>query len=219
MPPDVTVVDYGMGNVGSVLRALAACGAEPLLTREPEKVASATRLILPGVGAFADGMEELRRRNLIKPIRSFAQSGRPFLGICLGMQMMFSTGEEFGLVPGLGLIPGIVRAIPSKGSHGETRKIPHIGWNRLTPASADADWRGTILDGIGPDPAVYFVHSYSAVPDNPRHLLARCDYAGYGISATVRSGQFYGCQFHPEKSGPVGLRILHNFLRGGADFS
>jgi len=210
MPPEVTVIDYGMGNVGSVLRALSACGVTPTLTGVPEEVASATRLILPGVGAFADGMEELRRRGLIEPIRSFARTGRPFLGICLGMQMMLGTGEEFGVVAGLGLIAGNVQAITGP------RKIPHVGWNRIVPAGVDTDWRDTILDGTGPDAAVYFVHSYAAVPDNPGHLLAHCDYDGCRIAAAIRSGNLYGCQFHPEKSGPVGLHILHNFLNAGA---
>jgi glutamine amidotransferase len=217
MPPEVTVVDYGMGNVGSVLRALSACGATPTMTGVPEEVASAARLVLPGVGAFADGMEELRRRGLIEPIRSFARSGRPFLGICLGMQMMLATGEEFGVVAGLGLIAGNVQAIPRYGSNGEPRKIPHVGWNRIAPSGPDADWQGTILDGVAPDAAVYFVHSYAAVPDSPGHLLAHCDYDGCRIAAVIRSDALYGCQFHPEKSGPVGLRILDNFLNAGAD--
>ena len=216
MPPEVRVVDYGMGNVGSVLRALSACGATARLTGVPEEVASAPRLVLPGVGAFADGMEELRRRGLMEPIRCFARSGRPFLGICLGMQMMFATGEEFGVVAGLDLIAGNVAAMPRCGGDGEPRKIPHVGWNRIAPAGPDGDWWGSILDGTGPDAAVYFVHSYAAVPDNPAHRLADCDYHGCLIAAAVRSGNLYGCQFHPEKSGPVGLRILRNFLNAGA---
>jgi glutamine amidotransferase len=211
MPSEVTVVDYGMGNVGSVLRALSACGAVSRLTSAPAEIAAAPRLVLPGVGAFADGMEELRRRGLIDPIHSFARSGRPFLGICLGMQMMFTTGEEFGVVAGLGLVAGNVQAIPG-GSDGNSRKIPHIGWNRIAPSGSGADWQGSILEGIGADAATYFVHSYAAVPDSPDHLLAHCDYDGCRIAAAIRSGALYGCQFHPEKSGPTGLHILRNFL-------
>ena len=209
MPPEVTVVDYGMGNIASVMRALGACGAAATLTSAPEQVASASRLILPGVGAFADGMEELRRRGLIEPIHAFARTGRPFLGICLGMQMMLATGEEFGVVAGLGLIAGNVKAIQGP------RKIPHVGWNRISPSSATADWQGTILDGIGSDNAVYFVHSYVASPELPSDVLAECDYDGYRFAAVIRSGGLYGCQFHPEKSGPVGLRILSNVLKAG----
>ena len=207
MPPEVTVVDYGMGNVASVMRALCACGAAPTLTGVPEQVASASRLILPGVGAFADGVEELRRRALIEPIHAFARAGRPFLGICLGMQMMLATGEEFGVVAGLGLIAGNVHAIQGP------RKIPHVGWNRISPWGKAMDWQGTILEGIGRDDAVYFVHSYAASPQLPSDVLAECDYDGYRFAAVIRSGNLYGCQFHPEKSGPIGLRILNSFLK------
>lgn len=209
MPPEVTVIDYGMGNVASVMRALRACGADPTLTSVPEQVASASRLILPGVGAFADGMEELRRRRLIEPIHAFARSGRPFLGICLGMQMMLATGEEFGVVAGLGLITGNVHAIQGP------RKIPHVGWNRISPSSTATSWQGTILEGMGLDNAVYFVHSYAASPVLPSDVLAECDYDGYRFASVIRSGNLHGCQFHPEKSGPVGLRILSNFLKAG----
>ena len=212
MRPDVIVVDYGMGNVGSVLRALAECGAAAELSGEPERIASAQRLILPGVGAFRNGMEELRRRALVEPLRSFAQSGRPFLGICLGMQMMLSASEEFGPVSGLGFIEGTVRAIPNQGANGKPHKVPHVGWNRLIPRNGSA---GALLDTIGPDSAGYFVHSYAAVPDSPDHIVADCDYDGCRIAAIIRSGALYGCQFHPEKSGPVGLRILRNFLSLG----
>jgi glutamine amidotransferase len=207
MPPEVTVVDYGMGNVASVMRALCACGAAPSLTSVPEQVASASRLILPGVGAFTDGMEELRRRSLIEPIHALAQTGRPFLGICLGMQMMLATGEEFGVVAGLGLIAGNVQAIQGP------RKIPHVGWNRISPPGATRDWQGTILEGVGRDNTVYFVHSYAASPESAGDVLAECDYDGYGFAAVIRSGNLYGCQFHPEKSGPSGLRILSNLLK------
>lgn len=212
MPPEVTVVDYGMGNVSSVLRALAACGAKASLTSGPAAVDGAERLVLPGVGAFADGMAELRERGLIQPILRFAASGRPFLGICLGMQMMLDSSEEFGLHQGLGLVRGSVRAIPRQGRDGLPHKVPHIGWNRLLPSGAPSAWRGTLLDGIGPDAAVYFVHSYAAFPDSPADRLADCDYDGCLIAAAVHSGSLYGCQFHPEKSGPMGLRILRNFL-------
>ena len=207
MPPEVVVVDYGVGNLGSVVRALAACGAAPGLSGDPGEIEHAARLILPGVGAFGDGMEELRKRALIEPIRAFARSGRPFLGICLGMQMMFTTGEEFGVVPGLALVEGSVRAIPRDG-----RKVPHIGWSRIAPSGPNGVWRGTILDGLAAEPSAYFVHSYAAVPADPARLLAFCDYDGCRIAAAVRAGNLYGCQFHPEKSGPTGLRILRNFL-------
>jgi len=208
MLPRVTVVDYGMGNLRSVLRALEVCGADAVLSRDPQDLAAADRLVLPGVGAFAQGMHELRRRDLIAPIECFARTGRPFLGICLGMQMMLDTGHEGGSHAGLGLMAGTVEALPACGAGGRPHKIPHIGWNRII---ASGDWAGTILAGLE-EPAVYFVHSYAAVPELAAVSLAECDHDGSRFVAAVRSENLCGCQFHPEKSGPTGLRILTNFL-------
>ena len=208
----VTVIDYGIGNLLSVSRALERCGAEVLLTSDPLLITRADRLVLPGVGAFADGMAGLRERGLIDPIREYARSGRPLLGICLGMQMMLDTSEEFGSHEGLGLIPGKVSAIPVTGVDGRPHKIPHIGWNELMPPSPATNWKGTILEDIPTNAAAYFVHSYAAVPAHPEHRLADCHYDGQVISAVIRSGSTYGCQFHPEKSGETGLRILRRFI-------
>lgn len=209
--PRVTVIDYGIGNLLSVCRAFEHCGAEVLLADSPSDVESAERLVLPGVGAFTDGMAGLSTGGFIGPIRKYVKTGRPFLGICLGMQMMLETSEEFGVHEGLGLIPGNVVAIPCTGSNGKSHKIPHIGWNALLPPTPVADWKETILAGITPGIAVYFVHSFAAVPSNPAHRLADCDYNGRVISAAVKCGNLYGCQFHPEKSGEAGLRIINNF--------
>lgn len=210
--PRVTIIDYGMGNLLSVARALEHCGAEVLITSDPELVAHAERLILPGVGAFADGMAGLRERGLIEPIRKFARAGRPFLGICLGMQMMLDSSEEFGIHEGLGLVPGRVVAIPLTGVNNQTHKIPHIGWNKLLLPTPEAKWENTILAGLRPGASGYFVHSFTVVPQYPEHRLADCDYNGRIISAVIRSGSQYGCQFHPEKSGEVGLSILKRFI-------
>lgn len=209
----VTIIDYGIGNLLSVARAFEHCGAAPVLATDPDSIRDAERLVLPGVGAFADGMQGLRDRGLIGPIREFAASGRPFLGICLGMQMMLDAGEEFGLHEGLGLIPGRVVAIPSTTSDGRPHKIPHIGWGTLELPDPETSWGNTILDGIAPGAAAYFVHSFTAFPSDPGHRLADCRYNGRLISAVVRSGSLYGCQFHPEKSGEVGLAIIRNFIR------
>jgi len=210
--PRVTVVDYGIGNLLSVARALEHCGAEVLLASDPRLIERADSLVLPGVGAFADGMAGLRQRGLIEPIRKYARSDRPLLGICLGMQMMLETGEEFGNHDGLGLIPGKVSAIPLTGTDGQPHKIPHIGWNELVPPSPATSWKGTILEDIPPGTAAYFVHSYVAVPTHQKHRLADCLYDGQVISAVIRSGSIYGCQFHPEKSGEAGLAILRRFI-------
>ncbi|MBC7905477.1 MAG: imidazole glycerol phosphate synthase subunit HisH [Rhodospirillaceae bacterium] len=211
MSADVVVVDYGVGNLLSVTRALLHVGANPIQTSNPADLASAERLVLPGVGAFGDGMNGLAQAGLIDAVRRFAETERPFLGICLGMQMMLQTSDEFGSNEGLGLVPGKVVAIPPVGTDGRPHKIPHIGWNSLSPV--ENDWAGTILDGIPVGSAAYFVHSFMATPVDPAHRLADCDYDGHPIAAVIRKGALNGCQFHPEKSGPVGLRILENFLK------
>lgn len=209
----VTVIDYGIGNILSVKRALEHCGAEVIITDSPQMIGEAERLVLPGVGAFADGMNGLRERGLIETIQKFATKGRPFLGICLGMQMMLEFGEEFGRCEGLGLIPGIVTKIPNTGVDGDIHKIPHIGWNTLLLPSETTDWKNTILNGIELGDAVYFVHSFTAIPTNENNRLADCHYNGRLISAAIKLDNLYGCQFHPEKSGLVGLRIINNFLK------
>ncbi len=211
MKTRVVVVDYGVGNLLSVCRALEACGAAVELTPDTGRIAQADRLVLPGVGAFGDCMNELDRRALTKPIMDFISSGRPLLGICVGMQMMLEIGEEFGEHKGLGLISGRVRAIPATAVDGSRHKIPHIGWNALIKL-AGIHWRNTILDGVEPGASCYFVHSFTAEPEDDRYRLADCDYNGRRISAALQVGNVFGTQFHPEKSGVTGLRILQNFL-------
>lgn len=214
MKSRIVIVDYGMGNLLSVSRAFEHCGAEVLITASPDKIANAERLVLPGVGAFKDGMAGLQERHLVEPIKSHAASGRPFLGICLGMQMMLETSEEFGKHAGLGLIPGKVTAIPSSGPNGVSRKIPHIGWNQLLFPEKKMSWRDTILDGLAPErTSVYFVHSFFVQPARAADRSADCVYDGCLMAAAIGSGRLYGCQFHPEKSGEAGLKILSNFCR------
>jgi glutamine amidotransferase len=212
MTGKVVVVDYGVGNLLSVTRALDHVGAEVVQTRRPAKIEDADRVLLPGVGAFGDGMGGLAACGLIEPIRRFAERGRPFLGICLGMQMMLEESAEFGRNPGLGLIPGKVVPVAPTGADGTPHKIPHIGWNRLDPAAGRNGWDDTILAGLPADAAGYFVHSFMAAPTAARDRLADCDYDGRPITAAIARGSLYGCQFHPEKSGPVGLKILENFV-------
>jgi len=211
MKHKVTIIDYGVGNIFSVCRAFEHCGAEVHLTDSITDINTADRLVLPGVGAFVDGMEGLRSRNLIEPIKEFAAARRPFLGICLGMQMLLDSSEEFGQQEGLGLIPGKVVAIPPTGLDGKLHKIPHIGWNELL-VSEDAKWDSTIFENIRPGSSVYFVHSFAVVPQLQVNRLADCNYNGRVICAAVRSGSVFGCQFHPEKSGVVGLEIITSFL-------
>lgn len=208
----VTVIDYGIGNLLSVCRAFEFCGAEVLLTDSPLGIEKADRVVLPGVGAFADGMYGLKKRGLVKAIQKYSQTGRPFLGICLGMQLMMDVSEEFGVHEGLGIIPGKVTAIPDTGVNNERHKIPHIGWNSLLLPPSRDDWMGTILENVNVGEYAYFVHSYSVITPNHEQRLADCLYNGRQITAAIQSGTIYGCQFHPEKSGEVGLSIIKRFF-------
>jgi imidazole glycerol-phosphate synthase subunit HisH len=210
--PSVTVIDYGIGNIFSVRRALEYCGADVQLSSKQTEIAAADRVILPGVGAFADGMKGLRDRGLIEVVSRFAATGRPILGICLGMQMLATSSEEFGENAGLGLIPGRVTKVPDKSIEGKPNKIPHIGWKEIFPASG-GDWKATILEDTPEGTPVYLVHSFHLVPYDPADLLADCNYGGHRVTAAVRSGNIFGAQFHPEKSGKAGLQMLAAFLR------
>lgn len=208
----VVVVDYGIGNLFSVRSALEHCGATVTMTSDPHQILSAPRVVLPGVGAFADGMQGLEDRGLTPVIREYAGSGKPLLGICLGMEMLADLSEEFGEHAGLGIIPGRVVPIPRTRIDGTPHKIPHIGWASLEHPGLGSDWNGSILAGVKQGEAVYLVHSYTLMPENDQDRLADCFYNGRRIAAAIRKGQVYGCQFHPEKSGRVGIRILDHFL-------
>lgn len=207
----IVVVDFGAGNLLSVCRAFHHLGVEVTLATTPEAVLAADRLVLPGVGAFGACMSNLRASGLDAPVKAFAASGKPFLGICVGMQMLFDASEEFGENPGLGLVPGRVVPVPPVGTDGRPHRIPHVGWNRIQPPEGRA-WAGTPLAAVRPGEAVYFVHSFMGVPVDPADALAFADYDGVPLLAAVRRGNLTGCQFHPEKSGLIGLAILGGFL-------
>ena len=208
----VTVIDYGLSNLLSVRHALEHFGAEVELTGDPAAVLAAGALVLPGVGAFRDGMQGLERLGLIGPIRQKAAAGTPLLGICLGMQMLFDQSEEFGSWQGLGLVPGKVVRIPAEAADGARQKVPHIGWEGLLPAGGRADFAGTVLSGVRPGGECYFIHSYEAKPADEADRLADAMYGGRRVYAAVQRGNVVGTQFHPEKSGPVGLAILEGYL-------
>ncbi|MGE0581165.1 MAG: imidazole glycerol phosphate synthase subunit HisH [Steroidobacteraceae bacterium] len=211
----VTVVDYGVGNLYSVRRALERSGAmDILVSSRPADIENAARVILPGVGAFCDGMKGLRERGLTESICRYAESGRPLLGICLGMQMLATVSEEFGRHAGLNLIPGKVVAIPREGADGRQLKVPFIGWSSLVDARST--FSSSYLKDMDEDSSVYLVHSFHVVPDDEGNVLARYRYGKHEITAAIKRGNVTGLQFHPEKSGDVGLRIMANFLT--ADF-
>ena len=212
MSPKVTIVDYGMGNLYSVQRAFEYLGADTQLSDRPQDVLEARFLVLPGVGAFGDGMRELSRRHLVEPLRERASAGRKILGICLGMQLFFEASEEFGEHEGLGLLSGRVVAIPRCGADGKPRRIPHVGWTDLQAPFGRTGWSGTPFERLAVPSAMYFVHSYTAVPSDAGDRLADCDYGGTRLSAAVQRKSVIGFQFHPEKSGSAGLAVLMAIL-------
>lgn len=199
----LAVIDYGAGNLRSVLHALNSLGAESVhVVRTPHHLRGATKIILPGVGAFGAGMQKLREQNLVQPIRDTVLIGTPYLGICLGMQFLFEQSEEMGTHEGLGLLPGYVTRFP--GDLG--LKVPHMGWNQLQPCQPSP-----ILENVPAGSYAYFVHSYYCVPATPADTLITVDY-GITFTAALHHDNIYGVQFHPEKSQRTGLQILTNFL-------
>lgn len=204
----VAIVDYGVGNLYSVVRALEYCGARVVLAKDGAGFRGVDAIVLPGVGAFAAGMRGLVERNLIEPISQLATAGKPILGICLGAQLLLSTGEEFGRYKGLGFIPGVVKPFPVLQNN---EKIPHIGWNKIIPLAGQS-WEGTALAAVTPGSEVYFVHSYILIPEDDKAILATTTYGGYRFCSAVKINNIYGCQFHPEKSGRVGLSIIEKFI-------
>jgi glutamine amidotransferase len=211
MKLQVTIIDYDVGNLYSVGRAFEVCGADVRFASTPEEVMAAHHLVLPGVGAFESGMAGLHERNLVEPIRAHAAKGKPLMGICLGMQMFATLSEEFGEHKGLDLIPGRVRSLPRVTVEGEAQKVPHIGWAGLYKTSG-SDWCETPLASLHEGDEVYLVHSFAVQTDDPAHQLALSHFGGHPVCTVIRRGALIGCQFHPEKSGAVGLKVLSDFL-------
>lgn len=209
----ITVIDYGLSNLLSVQRAFAHFGAEVEITDSRSKILAADALCLPGVGAFKDGMEGLDRLMLTDAIQNKAHSGTPLLGICLGMQMLFDESDEFGKHAGLGLIPGRVERIPYSDINGDVQRVPHVGWNALLPQNPRQDFSGTILSSVKKGDEAYFVHSYEAKPADTKYRLANTIYGGREVCAAAQKGTVIGCQFHPEKSGEIGLSIIREYTR------
>ena len=209
--PEIVVIDYGVGNLLSVQRGFEHCGAKVVLTADPQKILSAKRVVLPGVGAFANAMMALNSLGLVAVIQELSDRQIPLLGICLGMQLLLEESDEFGVTKGLGLIPGRVVAIPDLTLSGGLQKIPHIGWSALQPSNPNIEWQSTLLKDNHRGDAAYFVHSFMANPTDTTHRIADCLYGGHKVSAMIGKDHIVGCQFHPEKSGEVGLKILRRF--------
>jgi len=200
----IAIIDYDMGNLKSVHKAFESVGHRAMVTRDPKVIADASHVVLPGVGAFGDCMRNLERYGLVGPVLGALRAGKPFLGICLGFQLLFSESEEFGTHRGLGVIPGRVVRFASRGS-AIPMKVPHMGWNSIAIGKGSP-----VLDGVPNGAFMYFVHSYFVVPDDQSVACTMTDYGRPFVSSVARDNIF-ACQFHPEKSQSAGLRIIRNF--------
>lgn len=205
----IAIIDYGMGNLRSVLRALEHVGAEARVIHDPALLTGADKVVLPGVGAFRDAIAQLHRQGFVEPLQAFIASGRPFLGVCLGLQLLFDVSEEDGVHRGLGVVPGRVMRFDMDAAQASGRKVPHMGWNALT-----WDRPCPLLAGLESGTHFYFVHSYYVVPADPDVVCGWCDYGG-PFAAMIWKENVVATQFHPEKSQQAGLRILHNFAVAG----
>lgn len=207
----VTILDYGMANLLNVARAFEHCGASVTIAETAEEALNAERLIVPGVGAFEHALKEIRQKGYDDTIARFVDSEKPMLGICVGMQMLFDSSDEFGSHSGLGILPGKVTKIPNTTVLGSQLRVPHIGWNHLVAPLKSRERAHRVVDSF-PSPAFYFVHSYSAAPLDSDDRVADCLYGEHRICAIVQRGNVTATQFHPERSGKAGLDFLKTFL-------
>ena len=215
--PGLVIVDYGMGNLFSVLRACQAVGVNAVVTNSKRAILDASGVILPGVGAFGVAIQNLAALDLIAVLRDVAESGKPLLGICLGMQLLMSESQEFGVHQGLGLIQGDVVQLPRQSELGLLSKVPHVGWEAVRPPESLRNeggaprWEGALLHDLAAGEYMYFVHSYYCRPQEQDKSLSVTLYGTFEFCSTITEGNITGCQFHPERSGPSGLRIYRNF--------
>lgn len=213
----ISIIDYGLGNLKSVISGFQRIGHKAIIISTPEEILKAESIVLPGVGAFEDGMKGLKERNLIDALNEYVNSGKPLLGICLGTQLLMGESEEFGIHKGLGIVKG--RVVQFKGPSQVNEKnyrVPHMGWNSLI-LPKNKKWSSTILSKTQENSEVYFVHSFIVVPDDEEHILATTEYGGQEFCSLIKKGNIYGCQFHPEKSGEIGSKMLEVFgSLGGA---
>ena len=205
----ILIIDYKLGNLFSVNQALTNIGLNVSITSNADEIQSADAIVLPGVGAFSDAMNNLQELNLINPIKKFVDSGRPFLGICLGLQLLFTESEEFGLSKGLGLVKGRVKRFNNTNRNGEARKVPQIAWNQIHKTNGNS-WENTPLKDINEGEFMYFVHSFYVEPEEPIGL-SQTNYDGQIYISSILKNNLFACQFHPEKSAQEGLKIYNSW--------
>ncbi len=208
--PSVAILDTGVGNLFNITRAIEEIGGSPSVTSQPDVLVTADRVIIPGVGSFASTMAAFEATGIADALRDYSAAGRPILGICLGMQLLMSDGHEDGRSLGLGLIPGDAGPLPTRTVDGDPLRIPHIGWSRVFAADGGAvlEWSGSAAEEVD----VYFAHSFTVTTTEQSSVAARFRYGGHDLTAVLRQGNLTGVQFHPERSGPVGLRVLAQFV-------
>ena len=208
----VTIIDYGIGNIFSVEQAFKKIGVKTVLTSNFQIIEKAKYLVLPGVGAFHKAMQKLKDLELNKAIIQTARKGVPLIGICLGMQMLLDESDEFQVTKGLGLIPGRVEKFPIIEEKKDLIKVPQVNWHEIFPGTSSTSWENSLLKNHNTKESLYFVHSFVAKPSNKDHILANYNCDGIKIPAIIIKDKIIGCQFHPEKSGDTGLKILKNFM-------
>lgn len=207
MNKKIVIIDYDIGNIKSIINAFKHHGMELILSSDKDVILSADAVVLPGVGAFSQGMENLEKKGLVEVLREYASKDRPLLGICLGMQLLFSKSFEFKETKGLDIISGTVEVL----TNDENVKLPHISWNEIFIDDITL-WENTIFNDIPNSSDVYFVHSYACIPQDESLILSYTDYCNNKFCSTVKKDNIYGCQFHPEKSASLGLKIIKNFI-------
>lgn len=207
----ILIIDYKLGNLFSVNQALTNIGLNVKITTNPDEIKSADAIVLPGVGAFSDAMNNLNSLDLINPIKKFVDSGKPFLGICLGLQLLFTESEEFGHTKGLGLVKGQVKRFHNNNRDGETRKVPQIAWNQIHKIKSNS-WEDTPLNEIKVGEFMYFVHSFYVEPEEPVGL-SQTNYDGQIYVSSIQKNNLFACQFHPEKSALEGLKIYNSWAK------
>jgi glutamine amidotransferase len=207
----VAIIDYEMGNMFSVAHACKYAGLNSIITKNKNVIMNSDAVILPGVGAFGNCMKNLNKFDLVSPIKDFIETGKPFLGICLGLQLLFTESEEFGNSKGLNLIEGNVVKFPNVTSEGISLKVPHIGWNNIYEYGNQNNWSNSILKDTSPKEFMYFIHSYYVKPSNEKDILTMTNYEGFEYCSGIKKNNITAFQFHPEKSGSEGIRIYRNW--------